>query len=122
MQAVSVVRLACVTLAALATSCSAGSTNCTDIAEAGLTVYVLDQTTGSPICNATVTATDGAYNEVLQQTSPASGCYYAGAYERAGTYDVAVSAPGYTTNNQTGIVVPAGVCHVQGQTLTFDMN
>ena len=116
-----VIRVACLALAALAISCSAGSGNCTDIAEAGLTVYVLDQTTGAPICNATVTATDGTYTETLQQTSPASGCYYAGAYERAGTYDVTVAAPGYATSSQSGIVVPSGVCHVQGQTLNFNM-
>lgn len=110
--------------AAALAACSAPgtNTNCTDIAVAGLTVDVFDQVSGASICDATVTATDGSYSETLQVTPGAgSSCSYAGAYERAGTYDVTVVAPGHATNTQSGIVVPQGVCHVAGQTLDFEM-
>jgi hypothetical protein len=98
------------------------NTQCTDEAVAGITIYVFDQTTGDPICDATVTITDGAYTETPTAIT-SSTCYFAGAYERAGTYDVTVSAPGKTTNTQSGITVTSNSngCHVLGRTLTFEM-
>jgi hypothetical protein len=105
-----------------APACSTANTSCTDIAVPGLTVYVVDATTGAPICDATVTATAGTYVETLQVTTTASGCSYAGAWERPDTYSVAITAPGYATFQKDGVVVPAGVCHVSGQTLSFEMS
>ncbi len=97
------------------------NTQCSDIAVAGLTVYVVDQATGDPICDATVLATDGSYTETLQLTSPTSGCFYTGAYERAGTYDLVVSAPNHQTLTQSAIVVAQAGCHVSGRTLTIEL-
>lgn len=114
---------ACVLLASLGLSACTLPTNtqCSDIAEAGLTVHVVDQISGDPICDATVVVTDGSYTETLEETSPTSGCFYAGAYERPGTYDLVVSAPGHQTLTQAAIVVAQGTCHVSGRTLTIDL-
>ncbi len=103
-------------------ACSIPTGQCTDIAEAGLTVHVVDATSGNDICDAVVTATDGAHTEELQLTQTSSSCSYAGAYERPGTYDVTVTEPNYATQEQAGIVVAAGVCHVVGKNVTFAMN
>ena len=85
---------------------------CAAYAAAGLSVTVTDAATGQPICDATVTATDGAYSEKLF----AVGCAYTGAYERAGTYVVRASRDGYTPKEVAAVkvVMGGGDCpHVQ---------
>lgn len=97
------------------------NTQCTDIAVAGLTVHVFDQATSAALCDATVVVTDGSYTETLQLQSPTSGCFYAGAYERAGTYDLVASAPNHQTITQSAIVVAQAGCHVSGRTITIEL-
>jgi len=95
------------------------SEGCTTEARAGLTVTVFDGS-GARVCDATVTAQDGAFSESLMMLGGASSCNYAGAWERAGTY--LVHAARGTSQKDATAVVASGTCHVDGQlvTITFD--
>jgi hypothetical protein len=53
---------------------------CTAIAAAGLSVSVTNARTSAPVCDATVTATEGSYSERLQPID----CKYVGAIRAAG--------------------------------------
>jgi hypothetical protein len=78
-----------------------------------------------------VVAEDGSYREVLRMYSLDSGdagpdagppsCFYAGAVERSGTYDLSVSAPGYQTMDVTGVVVTHDQCHVIPRSVTITL-
>jgi hypothetical protein len=88
---------------------------CTALYAYGLTVTTLDATTGDSL---TVTPTgiarDGAYSDTMQVL----GNRLMGAGERAGTYDITVTAPGYAQWDTTGITVTADECHVRGVGVT----
>jgi hypothetical protein len=84
---------------------------CTAIYVYGLSATVTDALTGASIDNATVTITDGAYQETME-SFPGGG--FVGAGERAGTYTLTASAPGFQTKIQDNIVVTGDVCHVHG--------
>ena len=88
---------------------SSCSRSCQDYAAAALTVGVTEAS-GAPICDAEVVATDGSDEFVLEP----SGCSYAGAYERPGTYVVRVSYRSRSIVSET-ISVPSGACHVKSQ-------
>lgn len=91
-----------------ATGCAA-SVNCKDYAAFGLVVDVLDASQART-CNASVTATDGPYSEVLAAV-PGPPCAYHGAAERKGVYSIKVEAAGMTTVVD-GLKVSADACHV----------
>src|SRR5262249_26032240 len=71
-------------------------------ARAGLTVTV--ERAGANVCNATVTARDGTFSEVLTAFGPASSCTYSGVFERPGNYTLDVIA-GTRTKTVTGLAV-----------------
>ena len=73
----------------------------------GLTITVNDAE-GEPVCNATVTITDGDYEEVLEAIG--DGQYY-GAGERGGTYEIRVEAEGFISQTATQ-TVSEDTCHV----------
>jgi hypothetical protein len=64
---------------------------CAAYAAAGLGVSVTHADTGQPLCDASVTASDGAYSEKLTEVA----CTYTGAYERPGSYVVRATRPGF---------------------------
>lgn len=97
-----------------------GGTACTDEARAGLNITVKNGSTGAEICDATVTATDGSYSETLQNTGGSCGSY-AGAWERKGTYTIAVSKTGFATATESNVVVGADECHVTGVVKTIEL-
>lgn len=68
---------------------------CIAIAKAGVTVVVADAATGEPLCDAAVTITSGAFQEVLHALPLSGSCSYSGAYERPGVYMVAATRSGY---------------------------
>jgi hypothetical protein len=72
-------------------SCDWPGTPCPAMATAALTVTVANAANGQPICDATVTATDGTYSETLR----VFGCTYTGAFERPGTYVVRAVREGF---------------------------
>ena len=81
---------------------------CTADARAGINVTVVDDATGAAIGNASGVARDGAYIEQLQAFN---GNIF-GAFEREGTYEVSVTAPGYQTWLRENVIVRADECHV----------
>lgn len=83
---------------------------CALYAAFSLSVTVKDPT-GALVCDATVTATDGAFSEQLMAL-PGASCTYAGPAERAGTYEVTVSKAGYSTAILRNLVVGRDECHV----------
>jgi hypothetical protein len=82
---------------------------CTDQFVYGLTVHVVDATTGLPVSDGlSGNLQDGGYSEAMM----AFGSDLVGAGERAGTYSISVVASGYTEWTMGGIVVTADECHV----------
>ena len=104
--------LALLSAGALGCSQDGMSGACTALAAVGLSVDVTNAATTQPVCDAKVTATEGAYSELL---FPAS-CRYAGAIERPGTYTVRAEKPGFVPKEVGGVqvVMGSGQCpHVQ---------
>ena len=99
----------------MTTGCGSGPGGlaCTDIYVFGLNVTVKDDATGTPICDATVTAVDGAYTETLQVQAFGGDCTYAGAGERAGNYTITATKSGFMNATQNAVVT-ADRCHVKG--------
>jgi hypothetical protein len=85
--------------------------DCTSNVIKGLIVTVRNAQTGAPAgAGAVVTARDGGYVETLQGFD---GLTFAGAEERSGTYDIAVSSPGYQPWTRQNVNVDDGSCHVK---------
>ena len=72
--------------ASLAGCCMGGG----GAALAGLVVTVTDGPGGARICDATVTARDGSFSQVLLALASRPDCVYSGAYDRPGTYSIEV--------------------------------
>lgn len=88
---------------------------CTALYAYGITVTVLDASTSESLPVAPAgTVRDGNFSDNMT----VMGNQLAGAGERAGRYDVTVTAPGYTAWDTTGIVVTKDECHVHGVSLT----
>ena len=93
---------------------------CPAYAAAGLEVSVSNAANGQPICDATVTATDGLYSEQLFEAA----CRFTGAVERPGTYVVRASRPGFTPNElaPVRVVMGGGECpHVDETRVTIEL-
>jgi hypothetical protein len=98
---------------------------CTDDFRYGLSVSVVDRVTGAPICDATVTATDGTYSETLRILPDAdvdggTRCVYLGAGERAGTYAIDARGEGRQSST-TGIELTRDACHVVGRAVRLEL-
>ena len=86
----------------------------------GLTVTVVDQSTGDPIADeATMTLRAGSYEEIV--TDSWDGSTLSGAGERPGTYTITIEHPGYTTWTRTGIEITADDCHVIPVLITAEL-
>jgi hypothetical protein len=97
-------------------SCRNGE--CKSYAAPGLVVRIVSAT-GTPVCNAVVTAKDHEYSEALQPFGAAGDapqCQYFGAYERTGTYTVDASLSARSTSVQN-VKVDADACHVHPRAL-----
>ncbi len=106
-------------LAALLAACDlVGPHACTLEARAGILLTVRDSVTGVPVPGPFLAiARDGQYADTARYIYPDSGLA-ALAYERAGHYDVTVSATGYRLWRRTGVEVEDGGCHVQTARVT----
>jgi len=83
---------------------------CTMEARPALAVVVLDSATGAGLAQAAVAiARQGDFADTLRGTDS----IVSGAHERAGTYRVELSAPGYLDWSRDGVKVERDVCHVQ---------
>ena len=74
----------------------------------GLDVGVTNADTGAPICDATVTATDGDYSEELQPIPDARGCRFWSASSRPGIYSVRAERQGFLPMTLSRVTVGAG--------------
>ena len=90
--------------------------SCDESAASSLSVYVTDAS-GTEVCDAKVTATDGS--EVFPMH--VSGCTYVGPFERAGTYVVNVSRDGYSAASGP-IHIGSGECHVEGKRVDLTLS
>jgi len=103
--------------AAVTSSCSNEFDGaCTPNMVFGLQIHVENAQSEAPICDAVVTAREGAYLETLvPSVSYNAGCYYFGASERAGTYSLRAEAAGFSPNvlANVRVRVPGGDCHVE---------
>lgn len=97
---------------------------CTLEARSAVTVRIEDSASGAGIAaGATLVLRDGAFVDSLAVPAnrtdlndfPLSTM---NTYERAGQYDITVRRNGYATWTRTGVAVTAGVCHVNGVTVT----
>ncbi len=105
--------------------CGSGGFGCTASIEPAVTVTVFDARTGLPAAEgATATLTDGAFTETMQpSTFDGNGTLTGlqGASERAGTYTVRVTKPGYTAFERSGVAVTRNECHVNTVRLRADL-
>ena len=108
-------RLACVIVALLAMpGCRCRTPFCGEpcfalcVIAVGLDVGVANAATGAPICDATVSATDGSYSEELQATTDARGCRFRGAFSRPGVYSVRAERQGFLPMTLSRVTVVAG--------------
>ena len=119
---------------ALVAGCDLGGpADCTiddGIIHAAITVHVFDSLSAEPVAGIyPVVARDGAYADTadvdLLPPPTDNDTIYHGpfemAFERAGTYEVEVSPPGYRKWTQTGVEVAQDECHVDGTTLNARM-
>jgi len=83
---------------------------CTMEARPALAVVVLDSATGAGLAQvAMAVAREGVFADTLRGTDS----IVSGAHERAGTYRVELSAPGYADWSRDGVKVDRDACHVQ---------
>lgn len=64
---------------------------------------------GDPVAGATVTLTDGSYEEEMMELEDGQ---YVGAGERGGTYTMVIEAAGFQPRTIENIVVDEDECHV----------
>ena len=92
---------------------------CTTEFRYGVSATVRSARDGSPVVGATLVLVDGSYRETMSAFGiPGS---YAGAGERAGTYTLSVTAPGFASPATRTLVVAGGECHVNGVPVTIDL-
>jgi hypothetical protein len=111
-------------LAAAVASVAAGcGTDCDLSNVPGVVVRVVNSATGAPICDATVTVTDGDWHEsvpptVMNFVDAGVDCLFFAADERAGNYTVDVKAGAKEALYYDVLVTRANACHVTGRQLT----
>ena len=79
-------------------------TDCVAIGVAGVRLFVSDAITGQVPAAVVATITEGTYSDTLDS----SGGVYYGAWERTGTYTVAVESPGYARWSKADVRVTRG--------------
>ena len=106
-------RLLVVFVALLAAGCDAADPStppvCTAEAVAGVQVTAEDSLTSAPV----TAGLEGVLTEApYEETMLVFDNRLIGAFERAGTYEVTVSATGYQEWTRSGVLVLEGECHV----------
>jgi hypothetical protein len=99
-----------------------GGVICTAVAVDAIVVTVVDGASNQRICDATVTAVDGSFSEVLRPFPAGTECTYSGPTERAGLYEVRVARAGYAPTTTSNVRVTRDECHVIPVRLTVTLN
>lgn len=108
----------------ISSACSSASTSpiCTQELRPALMVYVKDSLTNTGTASgASLVAREGTYKDSVafpDGRPELNGLNLNAAGERAGTYEVAVSKPGYATWIKSGVRVTKNECHVNTVQLT----
>ena len=104
-------------------SCEApnGPRACTAIAVEALSVTVLDATSQTRICDATVVAVDGAFSSELRRWPAGDACVYSGPTERPGRYEIRASRSSYEAGGIADVNVTADECHVIPVSVTVQL-
>lgn len=98
---------------------STGPIACTEEFRYGVTIEVRDGGTGEPAAvGAEGTLTEGDYVEALMVFGEDR---MLGAGERAGTYDVLITKPGYEAWSASPVTVTADECHVHPVSLQANL-
>lgn len=83
---------------------------CTMEARPALAIVVVDSLSGAGLAaSAVAIAREGAFAETLR----GADSLVSGVHERAGTYRVELSAPGYVDWSRDGVTAARDQCHVQ---------
>jgi hypothetical protein len=97
----------------LLAACYDGGPVCTAEARTSLVLEIRDAVTGQPRAGyATATVVDGDFSETMGPASDSNAVHLTGVWDRAGAYDITVTAPGYLTWTDTNYLVQQGECHV----------
>ena len=100
------------------TTASKPSVMCTMQAVAALNVDAIDSATGAPATKgASIVARSETYADSTQEPAP-NDQFVSLAFEKAGTYTVTVTKPGYKPWSKSGVVVGRDECHVLPQRVT----
>lgn len=97
---------------------------CTTSVEPGVVVEVYHAETGEPAAEgARGWVREGAYVDSLRASGSRDGQLYslAGAWERAGTYEVQVEKEGFSAWTREDVEVDEGECHVRTVELRADL-
>lgn len=115
----------CLTLlAGVSCSGSPGSTSpvCTMEFRYGLSVYIKDSLTGTPIASgASLVVRDGVFKDSVSHPSGRpefNALPLLTAGERAGTYQISVLKPGYLPWSRSNVRITANECHVNPASVT----
>lgn len=98
--------------------CGILGVDCDDDFQPGIVMTVVDSISGGPVPGeVTATATDGTYVETVAVPGDTP---FTLAENRAGSYDLEVTAPDYQTWTRTGVIVrvSGNTCNVQRIRLT----
>lgn len=98
--------------------CGILGVDCDDDFQPGIVMTVVDSISGGPVPGeVTATATDGTYMETVAVPGDSP---FTLAENRAGSYDLEVTAPDYQTWTRTGVIVQVSgnACNVQRIRLT----
>jgi hypothetical protein len=91
---------------------------CTAEIRYGISVEVYNLADGRPVVEGLAgVLQEGEYSEEMSVREN----LVQGAPERAGTYDLTITAEGYETLRQNGISVRENECHVETRTLTAEL-
>ena len=104
----------------LTSAAGCASRDCKENALFGLRVSIVDAE-GRPVCDATVTARDHDFMEVLRAFPADTPCRYAGAVERKGTYSI-TAAQGAAAATVSDVKVTADRCHVRPADVSLQLN
>ena len=110
-------------LSAASSACELIVAVCDDILVPGLDVRLADSASGEPVIVDSIfaTATMSSYADTV--TSVGGVSYFILVEDRAGTYLVDISVPGYARWQRVGVeVVMEDRCHVETQTLPVSLH
>ena len=98
-----------------------GSRDCTGVAVWSFRVHVEDSVSGTAICDASVTASEGG-TETQLTCLGSDNCPCVGVAEQLGTFQITVRKSGYQTRSTTIIVNESDDCHVVAKDATVKLD